>query len=287
MGTTTNFENKISELQEKADSLNHRVDRLVYFAFIIAIAGIILFLIIYKISYADSTPLKAADWGSLLSGTLGPFFSLSGILIVYIAFTGQKQQIFLQQISLLQSQFQMQQNSEDINKNITLLQSQKDEMQEQNNSIQIQLFNSVFFELVSNVIKIKENFHLSNDRITCDGEIAITEVYYDFLSTCEIAKLIDIPEKPAITSICSTHIGITNIFNFYVHIIHQVDKNFFLVERDLYYSALYYNMSEHERTLFFYYCVFIYDDAKRMSLKKFINGRNFNVTNSNHYSFFN
>lgn len=92
--------------------------------------------------------------GVFLSGTLASVWSLSGLFFIYVAFLGQKKQLLLQQIELLNSQLEVMYTQSE-------LKGQKEAMNIQNQLITQQQFENTFFKLMENHISMVDTMKIT------------------------------------------------------------------------------------------------------------------------------
>ncbi|WP_334127020.1 hypothetical protein [Empedobacter brevis] len=92
--------------------------------------------------YIKNDKFELNELGDFLSGSVASTWSLAGLLFVYVAFLGQKQQLLQQQLEILYNQFELKQNRLE-------LKNQRLEMTLQNNTLKIQKFENTFFQMLS------------------------------------------------------------------------------------------------------------------------------------------
>lgn len=138
----------VEKYEVKIINLEESIRRYKIFAFsIMAVSGLSIFFFWYLLFNAKGTEYEyLRDLGSISGGIASSLFSLSGLILVYVAFLGQKQQLLNQQIELYH-------NKEELKLNRLELQNQQKEMQQQNETLKLQNFESTYFNLIDNYQK--------------------------------------------------------------------------------------------------------------------------------------
>lgn len=95
--------------------------------------------------------LTLPEWGSYLSGSIASLFSLAGIFYIYIAFLGQKQQILNQQLELLYNRLEIKESQE-------VLRGQKDQLENQNKTQELQKFEAAMYNMLGLYNEIMSSF---------------------------------------------------------------------------------------------------------------------------------
>ena len=188
------YEGDISKLDDRIRLFTIIAWGAVIIGFIVGILGVFNFL------FTDCFPIlkmiSLNELGDYLAGSVASFWSLAGLFFIYIAFLGQKQQMAQQQIELAFNQQELQETRK-------VLDDQKNQMFEQNRTLQIQRFENTFFNLLNNHQQIvtdmdikhpnshanitsgrdcfKRFYSLFSKRITAqDDNAAIIEKYEEF-----------------------------------------------------------------------------------------------------------
>jgi len=81
------------------------------------------------------------DLGTFISGVSGTFAALAGVFLIYVAFLGQRLQIFFQKLELEMNRQELKETREEIK-------GQKEQLTLQNKQFKIQSFESTFFKLI-------------------------------------------------------------------------------------------------------------------------------------------
>lgn len=98
---------------------------------VIAVVGFFLFDVGQNQQYAE-----------FFGGIVGPIWGLASILLIYVAFIGQKQQLIQQQLEIQYNQLELRATREE-------LKGQRLQLEEQNNEAKFQRFENNFFRLLS------------------------------------------------------------------------------------------------------------------------------------------
>ncbi|MDH1602313.1 MULTISPECIES: putative phage abortive infection protein [unclassified Empedobacter] len=129
------------EITNKVKSLMVKINIYTILAWVFVLIGFIIvgFSINY---YLKNDKFELNELGDFLSGSVASTWSLAGLLFVYVAFLGQKQQLLQQQLEILYNQFELKQNRLE-------LKSQRLEMTLQNDTLKVQKFENTFFQMLS------------------------------------------------------------------------------------------------------------------------------------------
>ena len=88
-------------------------------------------------------PWPEDELGTFLGGVSGTFAALAGVFFVFVAFLGQR-------ISILQQQIEIQNNIAELRETREEIRGQKEQLELQNKNFENQLFESTFFNLLTN-----------------------------------------------------------------------------------------------------------------------------------------
>ncbi|MBP4137257.1 hypothetical protein [Flavobacterium geliluteum] len=124
----------------------------------IIVIGFLLIFVFYGILLGGNTNQNEIidKLGSISGGVVSSSFSLAGLFLVYVAFLGQKQQILYQQIELIHNRYELELTR-------TEMSNQQLEMKKQNETLEIQKFENLFFQLLKNHNDIKKAFYYIMD----------------------------------------------------------------------------------------------------------------------------
>jgi hypothetical protein len=138
----------VQEYNFKISNLEGSIKRYKIFAFsIMTLGGIFVLFFWYILFNSRGTEYDyLKDLGSISGGIVSSLFSLSGLILVYVAFLGQKQQLLNQQIEISHTKEELQLNRKE-------LQNQRKEMQQQNETLKLQNFENTYFNLIDNYQK--------------------------------------------------------------------------------------------------------------------------------------
>ncbi|TXE05541.1 MFS transporter [Algoriphagus aquimarinus] len=131
------------DLKIQYDGLESEISKFRKWAIFLAFMAFIPFPIaaIFNFIVFDSF-LTLADFGGYIGGVASPFGAISGILFVYVAFLGQRQQLLYTQQEIRINQIELRDTRKEI-------EGQKEQLILQNKQFQIQSFESTFFNLLT------------------------------------------------------------------------------------------------------------------------------------------
>ncbi|MEM6264478.1 MAG: hypothetical protein AAGI38_18330, partial [Bacteroidota bacterium] len=122
--------NEISKKEEKVSaeisSLQKQSKFFTYIAWGLVILGTVLGFIYFFFTKED--PIKWNEIGDFIGGVTASFWSLAGLLFVFIAFLGQKQQLAQQRLEISFNQYELKATRFE-------LEGQKGQMEEQNKNL--------------------------------------------------------------------------------------------------------------------------------------------------------
>ena len=155
----TESNNRLTVIEKGITVVEKTIRRYRLAAFISIIIACILLIIFWSVFYfgAKKEYQYLLDIGAISGGLVSSLFSLSGLLFVYVAFLGQKQQLLYQQIEMLY-------NKEELSLTRIELQNQQKEMKQQNDTLKLQNFENTFFQLLSNYQKNISLFYIIMDN---------------------------------------------------------------------------------------------------------------------------
>ncbi|CAD5342624.1 hypothetical protein [Flavobacterium bizetiae] len=128
---------------------------LAVFSITVGFILIIVFLILFYLEKGKEYHYLI-DVGTISGGIVASLFSLAGLILVYVAFLGQKQQLLYQQIEMIY-------NKEELILTRNEMANQQREMQKQNETLELQKFENLFFQLLSNYQNNKMSFYTIMD----------------------------------------------------------------------------------------------------------------------------
>lgn len=209
------------------------------------------------------------DIGTISGGLVSSLFSLSGLLLVYIAFLGQREQLLYQQIDMLV-------NKEELKLTRDELANQQREMKQQNDTLKIQQFENTFFNLLSNYQKNISLFYVNESK----------NIFKTFFKRFENS----IPENNSYTfeilqeTLKNVKYTLENTFDYtflyQLKSIIQILNNSNVISTDYYVEILMGQLSQYEKS-----CIYIivkYDVTLENDVKSvFIDSKIFEKYNSN------
>jgi hypothetical protein len=134
---------KENEIKDSIDykKLEWEIKQFKWIASALVIVGLFAFAIGAGSVLMTGESKWAQSLGDFSGGVVASFWSLAGIMLVYIAFIGQKQQLMLQEEELRLTRDEMISTRMEI-------EGQKREMEEQNKTAALQRFENTFFNLI-------------------------------------------------------------------------------------------------------------------------------------------
>jgi len=129
------------EINQEFKDIEKKINFFKKLAWSIIIIGLIVFIGCISILWFRNNNLfnitlqKYSNLGDLLSGTVVAFWSLGGVLFIYIAFLGQKQDLILQREELVLTRNE--------------LKLQREQFEIQNKTLEIQKFENTFFNMIN------------------------------------------------------------------------------------------------------------------------------------------
>lgn len=140
--------------------------------FLIVLGFSCLYIVYYQNEYVH--PMQWNEVGDFLSGTMVGIWSLAGLIFIYVAFLGQKQQMIYQQQELQLNRDDLELNRQEIQQTNTTLKLQRKEMAQQNETAKRQQFESLFFNMIDTHLKIVDDldttFSVYDDFISNNKE---------------------------------------------------------------------------------------------------------------------
>ena len=110
-------------------------------AFMLVFLGFVFFVAAFN-AFELSGMNQFAQFGDFIGGTAGAVWGLAGLVFIYVAFLGQKLQLFYQRLELQATRNEM-------GKQRDQLEGQKQQLEIQNNQSRKQIFDNTFFQLLT------------------------------------------------------------------------------------------------------------------------------------------
>ena len=162
------LEKKISEIDKQIKNFSSVAWIFVAVGFLMFVAGIFIF-ILYP-SYTDFL----SKYGGFIGGSVSSFWSLAGLFFIYVAFLGQKQQLYYQQEEIKNNYIELKLTRDEIA-------GQRIQMIEQNKTFDMQRFENTFFQLLNFQNEIIQEFDLGKG---IKGRNCFKEIYANFRTSC-------------------------------------------------------------------------------------------------------
>jgi len=147
---------RIQSCEEKITKMENTISWYKTVAILLIIVGFLLVYFFYDILVNATTTEKDLldKLGSISGGIVSSTFSLAGLILVYVAFLGQKQQLLYQQIELIHNKIELKLTRKEMT-------NQHLEMKKQNETLEIQKFENLFFQLLKNHNDVKKaNYYI-------------------------------------------------------------------------------------------------------------------------------
>jgi hypothetical protein len=132
---------KRSDLEQERDKLFIKIKNFNAITWIVVGFGFFPIAIgLYR--YFCCRDIELNELGDFYSGSVASLWSLAGLLFIYVAFLGQKQQLLNQQIEISHSK-------EEVRQTRMELEGQKEEFKIQNKTLKLQRFENTFFNMIN------------------------------------------------------------------------------------------------------------------------------------------
>lgn len=272
---------KIESCEEKIKKLENTISWYKTVAIILIIVGFLLIYFFYDIlgTATDVEKDLFDKLGSISGGIVSSTFSLAGLILVYVAFLGQKQQLLYQQIELIHNKIELKLTRKEMS-------NQHLEMKRQNETLEIQKFENLFFQLLKNHNDVKKaNYYIMDYNM-----------FRGFVQSFENKLPLDAGEVLVqdLIKFCGT--GLEGNLQFDFVFLNQINSLLALVDsadgtlikKELYIKFVIDSLSVWERKCIYLICTYdttIYQDDKKyilesnilddIDLNSFTNGRFF------------
>ena len=256
-----NAAKRVEERQNSIDSelkgLTSKINKYTYYAWGLVWLGVIIVLasIYFYWEKITATKFELNLLGDFMGGTVASVWSLAGLLFIYVAFLGQKQQLLNQQLEILYSQLEVKYTRLELS-------GQKEEMKEQNMTLRSQQFENTFFQLLNLLNSIVDSFKIRNfasNVITDSGRDCLVTFYSYFFreiqseSFSNKLELKDVIKKyEAVYK--SNKSDLSHYFRTLYHIVKFVDQSD-IENKKQYISIIRAQLSNIEQALLFYNCL--------------------------------
>jgi len=156
------------------------INRYTIFGYILISLGVVAFFI-------PLLPVSNFNlYGDFVGGVVSSIWSLAGLIFIYVAFLGQRQQLIMQQIELKHTQYEAKSSRVEIV-------MQNEQLKEQNKTLALQRFENTFFQLLQTQNQIVSNMDLliniGDGNIISKGKDCFRVFYKNhFKSKIKVAK---------------------------------------------------------------------------------------------------
>ena len=142
--------------KKELEILEKSIGRFKWLATALIVLG---FLCVFVIPYENENlnQIKLNEVGDFLGGTMVGIWSLAGLILIYVAFLGQKQQMIYQRQELQLNRDDLELNRLEIQQTNATLKLQRKEMAQQNETAKRQQFESLFFNMIDTHLKIVDD----------------------------------------------------------------------------------------------------------------------------------
>lgn len=289
--TEEELENEYKDLEQHRVVTDHRSSSLeseIFWYRALAIFLIVLGFIAFLIPITKIPNLN--EFGDYVGGVVSSLWSLAGLLFIYVAFLGQKQQLLIQQHELRHTQYETKATRFEI-------MIQGEQMRVQNDTLKQQRFENTFFELLKTFNDIIENIVLfnQNSEILNSGRPAFKNFYSFFSDRVREYKIENQSGEVAIAYrsgdskmrddiIFETILSVAEIDTIYkdffmkyqdsighyfrtlYHILRYVDETDLVNDKKKYTRIVRAQLSVYELLLLFYNCISSYGSTKHKPL---------------------
>lgn len=194
-------------------------------------------------SLFDDNLQELAQYGDFIGGSVASLWALVGIIIIYIAFLKQTQQMIIQQEELELTREEMRDTRAE-------LAGQHREMTKQNEIHEANRFNDIFFRYLT-------FYHNVIDGIDIDGSTgraAIKKIHYDFIGSVNFSIQNIVPDETIsyIQHKISSHIEYFLFLKILVQLIFLVYENEH-INKYTYFNLLFSSVNSHEMVFLYYF----------------------------------
>lgn len=237
---TSSFKEQEETLEKSISKEQLKAKRYTILAFSFIIIGAGAF--IYWFISGNNNDLD--KFGDYVGGVVTSIWSLAGLIIIYVAFLGQKQQILQQQKEMLYNRFEISMTRE--------------EMVQQNETLSRQRFENTFFQMLSLHHQIVDSIEYIHPNRTRTGRDAFKFIYEQFHSEMQSKRKDDfnITLETYLKHYKRSQHLLGHYFRNLYHIIKLV-KYSDIEEKSRYTSLVRAQLSSHELLMLFYNCLTI------------------------------
>ncbi|MFC0776861.1 hypothetical protein [Flavobacterium sp. HJSW_4] len=154
----SDYQDRIDAAEERITAIEKRIRWYRQFAASLVIVGFTSFFVLQYLIMSGSDERKNVlnILGSISGGAVSSLFALAGLVLVYVAFLGQKQQVIYQQIEMIYNKIELELTRSE-------MRNQQLEMKNQNDTMKLQKFENLFFQLIANYQHCKTSFYIVMD----------------------------------------------------------------------------------------------------------------------------
>ncbi|OGU28839.1 MAG: hypothetical protein A2057_11005 [Ignavibacteria bacterium GWA2_35_9] len=171
ISTDSEYEELLKK-EKEIDSGKSKFNKQIKFYLVIAFSLIIIGLITFS-GFFFGDPAYLSQLGEYVGGIVASTWSLAGLIIIYVAFLGQKLQLLEQQKELVYNRFEVQATRKE-------LAGQRLQMEEQNKTLRMQRFENTYFQMLNQLNNITSETKIMLRSVVYSGREAFGK-FYTFL----------------------------------------------------------------------------------------------------------
>jgi len=199
--------------------------------------------------------------GNFSGGAVAAFWSLAGVILIFIAFLGQK-------LELLYQKEELRLNRQELKDTREVLNEQKKEFELQNQTLLNQNFQNLFFQLLRNHADIIHHIDLGTGNTKISGRDCFKEMYGNFKNsfnrlTQEYNSELEKIEKAYSLCFDKYRIDLSHYFRNLYNVVKLIDRSDISNEdKRMYMNTLKAQLSTYELALLFYNCLSSYGSKR-------------------------
>ncbi len=240
----------LESVQEKIEKRISRFDKLWKFFILLGVIAVLIGL--YFFDMRSDKGLESL--GNYSAGTVVAFWSLAGVVLIYLAFLGQKQELLLQKEELRLNRIELEETRKVLNE-------QKKEFELQNKTLLNQNFQNLFFQLLRNYTDIVHHIDLGTGNTKISGRDCFKEMYRNFIASFKRLAQEQFSELEKIERAYSNcfkvyRIDLSHYFRNLYNFVKLIDRSDVSDEdKRMFVNTLKAQLSTYELALLFYNCL--------------------------------
>ena len=199
------------------------------------------------------------SFGNFAGGTVVAFWSLAGVILIYLAFLGQK-------LDLIFQKEELRLNRDELKANREVMNEQKKEFELQNKMLSNQNFQNLFFQMLKNYTDIVINIDIGMGSSEVTGRDCFNQMFNSFRNEYNKQKSSDFSEQDKINSAYLQFYNpfqndLGNYFRNLYHIFKLIESSE-IEDKKSYANIVRAQLSTYEIALLFYNCLSPYGVRK-------------------------